>query len=109
MTSAQERTPEGSTMRERGSRVPGPSVPEPRTTPLTWFAVSLLVLASSVGAEVRRRWDRAASTGEAGMATAEYAIVTLAAVAFAGLLLAILRGGEVREMLLGLIREALSR
>lgn len=109
MTSTQERTPEGSTTRERGSQGLGSGVPEPRTTPLTWFAVSLLVLASSVGAGVRRRWDRAVSAGEAGMATAEYAIVTLAAVAFAGLLLAILRGGEVREMLLGLIREARSR
>ena len=43
------------------------------------------------------------------MATAEYAIATLAAVAFAGLLLVIMRSGEVREMLMGIIREALSR
>ncbi len=43
-----------------------------------------------------------------GMATAEYAITTLAACGFAGLLLVILRGGEVRGMLLGLVRRALS-
>ncbi|MFN8075331.1 MAG: DUF4244 domain-containing protein [Kineosporiaceae bacterium] len=45
---------------------------------------------------------------EAGMATAEYAIATLAAVGFAGLLLVILRSGEVRTMLTSLIRRALS-
>ena len=42
------------------------------------------------------------------MATAEYAVATLAAVGFAGLLLAVLRGGEVEGMLLDLIRRALS-
>lgn len=46
---------------------------------------------------------------EAGTSTAEYAIVTLAAVAFAGVLLAIMRGGEVREWLLSIVREALAR
>ncbi|WP_431310194.1 DUF4244 domain-containing protein [Litorihabitans aurantiacus] len=34
---------------------------------------------------------------------------TGAAVAFAGLLLVIMRSGEVREMLMGIVREALSR
>lgn len=48
-------------------------------------------------------WDR-----EAGMATAEYAIATLAAVAFAGLLAAVLGSGDVRSLLMGLIRSALS-
>ncbi len=46
--------------------------------------------------------------GERGAATAEYAIVTLAAVAFAGLLVAILRSDEVRSLLLGLVQRALS-
>lgn len=45
---------------------------------------------------------------EAGMATAEYAIATLAAVGFAGLLVAILRSDEVRGFLLAIIRSALS-
>lgn len=45
---------------------------------------------------------------DAGMATAEYAIVTIAAVAFGGLLITILSGSEVRSALLGLIRGALS-
>ena len=45
---------------------------------------------------------------DAGMATAEYAIVLIAAVGFAGLLVVILSSGEVREMLLSLVRGALS-
>ena len=45
---------------------------------------------------------------EAGMATAEYAIATLAAVAFAALLVAVLGSGEVRALLMGLIRSALT-
>ena len=45
---------------------------------------------------------------ESGMATAEYAIATLAAVGLAGLLVVILRSEEVRSFLLNLIRTALS-
>lgn len=45
---------------------------------------------------------------EAGMATAEYAIGTLSAAAFAGLLLAIMRSGSLRGVLQGLIESALS-
>jgi hypothetical protein len=45
---------------------------------------------------------------ERGTATAEYAIATLAACAFAAVLLAILRSGEVRGLLFGLVRRALS-
>jgi hypothetical protein len=45
---------------------------------------------------------------DAGMATAEYAIVTVAAAGFAGLLIAILRSDEVRGLLLGIVRGALA-
>ncbi|MGO4383097.1 DUF4244 domain-containing protein [Specibacter sp. RAF43] len=45
---------------------------------------------------------------DAGMATAEYAIATLAAVGFAGLLVVILKSDEVRGFLLNIIRSALS-
>ncbi|WP_432561544.1 DUF4244 domain-containing protein [Kineococcus sp. SYSU DK003] len=45
---------------------------------------------------------------DAGMATAEYAMATLAACGFAGLLIAILRSNEVRGLLLGIVRQALS-
>lgn len=43
-----------------------------------------------------------------GSATAEYAIVILAAVAFAGVLVAVMRSGEVQSMLTELVRGALS-
>lgn len=45
--------------------------------------------------------------GDAGMATAEYAIATLAAVGFAGLLVVILKGNEVKSLLTGIVRQAL--
>ena len=45
---------------------------------------------------------------EAGMATAEYAIATLAACGFAGLLVVILRSEEVRGLLTGIVERALS-
>jgi hypothetical protein len=51
---------------------------------------------------------RRVMAGEAGMATAEYAIATLAAVGLAGLLVVLLRSDEVRGFLLNLIRTALS-
>lgn len=44
---------------------------------------------------------------DAGMATAEYAIATLAAVGFAGLLVVILKGNEVKGLLTGIVRQAL--
>jgi Protein of unknown function (DUF4244) len=46
--------------------------------------------------------------GDAGMATAEYAVATLAACGFAGLLVAVLSGGEVRAMLLSIVKRALT-
>jgi hypothetical protein len=45
---------------------------------------------------------------EDGAATAEYAIATMAAVAFAGLLVVIMRSPEVKEILLGLVKTALT-
>ena len=45
---------------------------------------------------------------DAGMATAEYAIATLAAVGFAGVLVVILKGNEVKGLLMGIVRQALS-
>jgi hypothetical protein len=45
---------------------------------------------------------------EEGAATAEYAIATMAAVGFAGLLVAILRSDEVRGMLVDLVQRALA-
>lgn len=57
---------------------------------------------------VRSRTRKGLMGSEIGMATAEYAIATLAAVGFAGLLVFILRSDEVRGFLLNLIRTALA-
>ena len=51
---------------------------------------------------------RALLLDDTGSATAEYAIATLAAVGFAGLLVVILRSDAVRQMLTSLIQHALS-
>ena len=45
---------------------------------------------------------------ESGAATAEYAIATLAAVGFAGLLVVVLRGDDIKGMLTDIIHRALS-
>jgi hypothetical protein len=47
-------------------------------------------------------------TGERGAATAEYAIATMAAVGFAGLLVVIMQSDEVRQILTDLVRSALT-
>ncbi|WP_236779063.1 DUF4244 domain-containing protein [Agromyces seonyuensis] len=47
-------------------------------------------------------------SAERGAATAEYAVATMAAVGFAGLLVVILRGDEVRTILTDLVRNALT-
>lgn len=55
---------------------------------------------------MRRMWRRLRE--EAGAATAEYAIVIMAAVGFAGLLVVILRSGEVQGILTDLVQRALN-
>ncbi len=61
-------------------------------------------------ARVREVVDRARGTcRDAGMATVEYAVVTLAAAGFAGLLALVLRSDEVRGMLTDLIHRALNQ
>lgn len=61
----------------------------------------------SVGQSIGRRWRAVNAAPQAGLATAEYAIATLAAAAFAGLLLVILGSDEVRGFLTDIIRRAL--
>jgi hypothetical protein len=59
----------------------------------------------------RRRAERLfgpSDPDDTGAATAEYAIATMAAVAFAGLLVVIMRSDEVRGILTDLIRRALT-
>lgn len=58
----------------------------------------------------RERWRavRARLGDDEGAATAEYAIATMAAVGFAGLLVVIMRSDEVRTILTDLVRRALT-
>ena len=63
---------------------------------------------------VRHAYDEAATTvwgtcRDAGTTTAEYAMVTMAAVGFAGLLALVLRSDEVRGMLTDLVHRALNQ
>ncbi len=55
-----------------------------------------------------RRRAAALFLDEGGAATAEYAVATMAAVAFAGLLVVIMRSDEVRGILTDLVRRALT-
>lgn len=62
-------------------------------------------------ARLRAAWSarwRALGNDERGAATAEYAITIMAAVGFAGLLVVILRSGEVQQILTDLVRNALT-
>lgn len=67
------------------------------------------VLRSRLRSRLRRRARRVAqlTAGDRGAVTAEYAIVIMAAVAFAGLLVAIMRSSEIRAMLVDLVQNAL--
>ncbi|WP_246018740.1 DUF4244 domain-containing protein [Arthrobacter crusticola] len=94
------------------SIVPGPSLPglaavgahAPAAPP------SLRTAGTSGSGHTGRPLPGRVSVGmrEAGLATAEYAIVTLAAVGFAALLVAVLSSSEIRGMLMSLITNALS-
>ncbi len=56
---------------------------------------------------VRRRAAAVRTTGSAGMTTAEYAVGTLAACAFAAVLMAVVKSGAVKSALASLITTAL--
>lgn len=71
-------------------------------------AVREIYPGASTAPRVKVRQRSQLTGSEAGMATAEYAIATLAAVGFAGILVFILRSDEVRGFLLNLIRTALA-
>ena len=66
----------------------------------SWAAAWLIRLAGSNGSQVRRR--------DAGMATAEYAVGTVAAAAFAVVLYKIVTGGQVSSLLTSIVKQALT-
>ncbi len=57
---------------------------------------------------LRARWDRLRAAGEAGMSTAEYAVGTVAACAFAAVLYRVVTGGSVVDGLSALVADALA-
>ena len=56
---------------------------------------------------LRARWARLQAAGEAGMSTAEYAVGTVAACAFAAVLYRVVTGGSVVTALGDLVSSAL--
>jgi hypothetical protein len=64
-------------------------------------------MTARVAARVRVAGRRIRRLGEEGMTTAEYAVGTVAAVAFAGLLLVIVKSGPVKSALSEIIVKAL--
>jgi glutathione S-transferase len=60
------------------------------------------------GGRLRARWARVLATGEAGMSTAEYAVGTVAACAFAAVLYRVVTGGSVVDGLSELVSSALA-
>jgi hypothetical protein len=57
---------------------------------------------------MNRVWGRVRCVGEQGTTTAEYAIVIMAAVAFAGVLLGIMHSSVVSSALTGVVKSALT-
>ncbi len=60
------------------------------------------------GNPLSRRWSRVRQTAEAGMSTAEYAVGTVAACAFAAVLYRVVTGGSIVTGLTDLVERALS-
>ncbi len=72
----------------------------------TISAVGCLMLTAAVGRTARRRMRRI--SGDAGMSTAEYAVGTIAACAFAAVLYQVVTGDSIVSALQDLIDSALS-
>ena len=62
---------------------------------------------AQAGRALRTRVSAVRATAAAGMTTAEYAVGTLAAVAFAAVLLAVVKSGPVKSALASVITSAL--
>ncbi len=81
---------------------PPGATPDPDGTPLR------LRGGRSLQGQLARRWARVQGTAEAGMSTAEYAVGTVAACAFAAVLYQVVTGGSVVGALGELVQSALS-
>jgi hypothetical protein len=63
---------------------------------------------SRIRASLARRWARVRATPEAGMSTAEYAVGTVAACAFAAVLYRVVSGESIVTGLTDLVESALA-
>lgn len=81
---------------------------DPAATGASMVAAVAVADADAVAGAGRARRVLRRLASERGAATAEYAVATMAAVGFAGLLVVILRGDEVRGILTDLVRNALT-
>jgi hypothetical protein len=61
-----------------------------------------------IGGALARRWALVRETAEAGMSTAEYAVGTVAACAFAAVLYRVVTGGSIVTGLTDLVESALA-
>ncbi|WNV76217.1 DUF4244 domain-containing protein [Geodermatophilus sp. DSM 44513] len=80
------------------TRPDGGQLPDDQATPAD----------EGVPGRLRARWARLRAAGEAGMSTAEYAVGTVAACAFAAVLYRVVTGGSVVEGLSALVADALA-
>jgi hypothetical protein len=64
--------------------------------------------AAPLRSRLARRWAAVRATGEAGMSTAEYAVGTVAACAFAAVLYRVVTGGSIVTGLTDLVESALA-
>ncbi len=72
------------------------------------FATKRATENTGLAARLRGRWHAVrAAAADAGMSTAEYAVGTLAACAFAAVLYKVVTSGAVSSALSGMIRRAL--
>ncbi len=92
----------------RLTRVPGNATGEERSFETAYSNITEIYPGAASGYPWTGPGRARRSDPDLGMATAEYAICTLAAVGFAGLLVVILKSDEVRGFLLAIIRNALS-
>jgi hypothetical protein len=79
----------------------------PRWTGLSGRSATLPTKETDVKCVTRQRLARIRSTAEVGMTTAEYAVGTMAACAFAAVLLLIVKSDAVRAALASVITTAL--
>ena len=81
---------------------------QPETSPAPEDVRAKSAAAPQVPGALAARWARVREEPEAGMSTAEYAVGTVAACAFAAVLYRVVTGGSIVDALGALVTSALS-